>query len=142
MSVVFNPIIPVTVNLTARPSETQLDATTLPFNAVGSKFIIQINGTIPYGNTGVVVLENDQTSVVYNLYDRFGNYVRTDRLYDLIRLRKCGCTPFSGCNPYRFQAVLATDPDRIIILNNLPHTCYVQPSTQTPPAEGTTGEGL
>lgn len=68
-----------------------------------------------------------------NLYDRWGNYVRTDRLYDIIRLRKHGRVPFSGCNPYRFQAVLATDPDRIIILNCLPHTVYTAPAP-TPPA--------
>ena len=67
-----------------------------------------------------------------------GNYVRIDRLYDIIRLRKHGRVPFSGCNPYRFQAVLATDPDRIIILNCLPHTGYTAPTTPpTPPAEST-----
>lgn len=138
MSVVFNPTVQVTVDLTAKPNETQLGAASLPTNSVGSRFVLQIDGTIPYGNSSVVVLEDQQTSAVYNLYDRWGNYVRTDRLYDIIRLRKHGRVPFSGCNPYRFQAVLATDPDRIIILNCLPHTGYTAPTTTpTPPAEST-----
>lgn len=132
MSVVFNPTVQVTVDLTSRASETLFDAASLPKNSVGSRFVIQIDGTIPYGNSNVVVLEDQQTTTVYNLYDRWGNYVRTDRLYDIIRLRKCGRVPFSGCNPYRFQAVLATDPDRIIILNCLPHTGYTAPATTTP----------
>lgn len=135
MSVVFNPTVQVTVDLTAKLNETQLGAASLPKNSVGSRFVIQIDGTIPYGNLNVVVLEDQQSTAVYNLYDRWGNYVRTDRLYDIIRLRKHGRVPFSGCNPYRFQAVLATDPDRIIILNCLPHTGYTAPApTPTPPA--------
>lgn len=131
MSIVFNPIVPVTINLTARPAETQLDTPTIPNNSVGSKFIIQIEGQLPFGNSNVVTLSNTTSTVVYNIYDRCGNYVRTDRLYDAIRFRKIGLLPFSGCNPYNFQAMIGSDPDRIIILNNLPHSGYTAPVTSS-----------
>lgn len=67
MSVVFNPTVQVTVDLTAKLNETQLGAASLPKNSVGSRFVIQIDGTIPYGNSNVVVLEDQQSTAVYQM---------------------------------------------------------------------------
>lgn len=133
-TVTFNPIIPVTINTSALTNEVELIAASLPSTASGFKFIIQLNGSIPYGNTDQVVLNDSATTVLLDMFDRCGNVVRADRLYDAVRYRKMGLIPFSGCNPYNFQAVLGIDNVRVTILNCLPPTAYVAPVT--PPTPG------
>lgn len=65
------------------------------------------------------------------MYDRYGNYVRADRLYRAMKMRQAGCLPYSGCNPAEFQCVVGFDPVRITILSDLPLSVYCPSVTTT-----------
>lgn len=119
-----NPVIPTTT-ITARNSDVIL--TTNPIvNMVGDRFILELDQSLPFGVTFPTTL--DDSANTFNIYDRYGNYVRADRLYSAIEFRKAGLLPYNGCNVRQFQCVLGTDPGRVNILCCLPRSNYV-PST-------------
>lgn len=115
-----NPVVQTT-SITARASDVIL--VTAPIvNMVGDRFILELDQSLPFGITYPTTL--DDSVETYSIFDRYGNYVRADRLYSAIEFRKVGLLPFNGCNPRQFQCVLGADPGRINILCCLPRSNF------------------
>lgn len=122
-----NPIVRTT-SIVARTSDVILNTNPI-INLVGDRFILEVDESIPFGITFPTTL--DDTVETYSIFDRYGNYVRADRLYSAIQFRRVGLLPFNGCNPRQFQCVLGMDPGRINILCCLPRSNYGNASTST-----------
>lgn len=81
----INPVIPTTAVQVRNNAELVLVTRGFTGDLVTPKFVIQLDQAIPYGNTMPVVMSDvDGNAAV--MYDRYGNYVRADRLY---RAMKC-----------------------------------------------------
>lgn len=116
-----NPLI-ATVSVLARTGDVII--TTSPIvNMVGDRFILEFDQSVPYGISLPTTLNDTRSS--YNVYDRYGNFVRCDRIYQAMQFREMGILPYSGQNVRQFQCVLGEDPGRINILCCLPRTNYV-----------------
>lgn len=101
----INPIIPTTAIQVRNNAELVLVTNGFTGDLVTPKFVIQLDQAIPYGNTMPVVMSDvDGNNAV--MYDRYGNYVRADRLYRAMKMRQAGCLPYNGCNPAEFQCVV------------------------------------
>lgn len=122
-----NPLVRTT-SIQARTSDVILNTNPI-INLVGDRFILEIDESIPFGVTFPTTL-ND-TVETYSIFDRYGSYVRADRLVSAIQFRRAGLLPFNGCNPRQFQCILGTDPGRINILCCLPRSNYGAAATST-----------
>ena len=126
----INPVIPTTAVQVRNNAELVLVTRGFTGDLVTPKFVIQLDQAIPYGNTMPVVMSDvDGNAAV--MYDRYGNYVRADRLYRAMKMRQAGCLPYNGCNPAEFQCVVGFDPIRITILSDLPLSVYCPSVTTT-----------
>jgi hypothetical protein len=123
----INPVIPTTA-VTVYNSATLLLVTNEFTNElITPRFVLQIDQSIPFGNVMPTAMSDIDGDKVL-MYDRFGTYVRADRLYRALQMRNAGCLPYSGC-PNEFQCVVNFDPIRITVLSSLPPSVYC-PNTQ------------
>lgn len=72
-----NPVIPTTA-IVARASDVILSTAPI-VNMIGDRFILELDQSLPFGVTFPTTL--DDTVETYSIFDRYGNYVRADRLY-------------------------------------------------------------
>lgn len=125
----INPVIPTTGYST---TSTGLIFTTSSFMSklVTPKFILQIDQTLPYGDIDIALLADttstaSTTTTDINIVDRLGYYVRADRFYRAIYMRRVGQLTFCTPSTNDFQCVIRYDPLRIVCLDCLPPSIYV-----------------
>lgn len=123
------PVIRTTaVAYQSAETELSIPVLTLP----SDRFILDVEQTLNATNTEPIGLDEDNEATVVPVYDRHGNYVRTDSLANTILARSRGSYPCVESSIYRFRAVLGSDPVRVNILDCLAPTNYVAPSTPVP----------
>lgn len=127
----MNPVIPTTSVVTYNDEDLLLQTDPFATQLATPKFIIQVDQSVPYGLTypTVMGLSGLSEDLVF-LYDRLGYYVRSDRLYRAMQMRKNGCICYEGC-ANEFQCVIRFDPLRVYVLNALPPSVYVPTVTKT-----------
>lgn len=126
-----NPIIPTTSIVTQNDANLQLNTGDFAGTLSTPKFIIQLDQSIPYGLTYPVIMGLDGiTEEPVNMYDRLGYYIRSDRFYRAMQMRKNGCICYN-CNANEFQCVIRYDPLRIIVLDPTPPSVYTPTVTTT-----------
>lgn len=119
-----NPIIPTTSIVTYNDRSLLLTTGDFVNSLSTPKFIIQLDQSIPFGLTYPTVMGLAGLSDDYiTMYDRLGYYIRADRLFRAMQMRKNGCICYN-CNPNEFQCVIRYDPLRIIVLDPTPPSVY------------------
>lgn len=126
-----NPIIPTTAIMTRNDNSLLLATNDFASTLSTPKFIIQLDQTVPYGVTYPAIMSLAGISDDYiTLYDRLGYYIRSDRLYRAMQMRKNGCI-YYNCSPNEFQCVIRYDPLRIVMLDPTPPSVYTPTVTTT-----------
>lgn len=126
-----NPIVPTTSIMTRNDNSLLLDTNDFAASLSTPKFIIQLDQSIPYGVVYPSIMSLAGISDDYiTLYDRLGYYIRADRLYRAMQMRKNGCIGYN-CNPNEFQCVIRYDPLRIVMLDPTPPSVYTPTVTTT-----------
>lgn len=119
------PVIRTTaVTYQTADTELSIPVLTLP----SDRFILDVEQTLTATNTEPVALDEANESSTIPVYDRHGNYVRTDSLANTILARARGRYACVNSSIYRFRAVLGSDPVRVNILDCLVPTNYVTPT--------------
>lgn len=99
--------------------------TTPALDLPGDRFILDVVQTIEANDTQPIEISEGTTPTILAMYDRHGNFVRTDALLATINARKARVRPWCNGSTTRFRAVLGSDPARINILDCLLTSTYV-----------------
>lgn len=125
-----NPVVPTT-STTVLDGNVILQAATpnpvLPYTP--KNFILNLEQVVPDATpdaTDPVVITNEVTDNI-PLIDRCGYAVRADRLVEAIRCRRLHpCRIPSPCdNPLWFQCRACSDPQRIVVVCDLPQSTFI-----------------
>jgi hypothetical protein len=144
----LNPVI-LTTGYTTTSAGLVFTTSEFMSKLVTPKFILQVDQTLPYGDTDITLLTDTTTTTPTNIdiFDRLGYYVRADRFYRAICMRRTGQLLFCTPSTNDFQCVIRHDPLRIVCLDCLPPSIYVNnvvvnpvmavlSTTPTPPCTG------